>query len=143
MPCSNASVRTGNAGKVEVDGVAIARITNWELTWVVGETAWGDSDSQGYTNRVAGRKDATGKFTGKFDNDDKVYDLFDIGDTVELVLWENTTSYWAFPCALISSFSISYNLDTKEAVEWNADFGADNIFYRPGQSGAPAHSYPS
>lgn len=142
MACST-SVRTGNLGKVEVDGVAIARITNWEVNPTVEESAFGDSDSAGYTNRVAGRKDATGSMTGKFDNDDPVYDLFDVGDTVALVLWENTTSYWAFPCALITAFTITYNLDTKEAVEWNSDFAADGIFYRPGQSGAPSETYPS
>ena len=142
MPCSSDSVRRGSLGKVEVDGQAIARITLWELTRVVEETAWGDSDSAGFTNRVKGREDATGSVTGKFDNDDPVYDLFDVGDTVELVLWETTTAYWDFPCALIQSFNISYNQDTKEAVEWNASWGADGIFYRPGAAGAPAQVYP-
>lgn len=143
MPCSADSVRRGNLGKVKVDDVSVARITQWELTRTVEESAWGDSDSQGFTNRVKGREDATGSMVGKFDNDDPVYDLFDVGDTVELVLFETLTSYWAFPCALISSFNIAYNQDTKEAVEWNADWGADGIFYRPGAAGAPAETYPS
>ena len=144
MPCSADSVRTGNAGKVVVDDVAAARITNWSVDSVVEMTAWGDSDSAGYTNRVPGRKDATGSFTGKFDNDDKVYDLFVAGDVVELVLFETTTpTYWYFGCAVIDRFSIAYNLDTKEAVEWSANFGADGIFYRPGQQGIPIQAYPS
>ena len=143
MPCSSESVRTGNLGKVEADDVAIARVTLWDLASRVEETAWGDSDSAGYTNRVKGRKDGTGSVTGKFDDDDPVYDLFDSGDTVTLVLWENVTSYWVFPCVLIQDFNISYNLDTKEAVEWSSNWGADGIFYKPGAAGAPAETYPS
>ena len=143
MPCSSESVRTGNQGKAEIDDTPVARITVWELTVTVEETAWGDSDSAGFTNRVAGRKDCTGKVTGKFDNDDPAYDLFDVGDSVELVLWETENSYWHFPCVLMQSYAVSYNMDTKEAVEWNADFGADGIFYRPGAAGAPSEVYPS
>ncbi len=143
MPCSSDSVRRGNLGKVKVDNVSVARIKQWELTSSVEESAWGDSDSAGYTHRVQGRKDGTGSMVGVFDNDDPVYDLFDVGDTVELVLFETTTSYWDFPCALIQNFNIVYNQDTKEAVEWNSDFGADGIFYRPGQAGAPAQTYPA
>ncbi len=143
MPCSSDSVRRGNLGKAEVEGTSVARITEWELTRTVGETEWGDSDSAGFTNRVAGREDCTGSLTGKFDNDEPVYSIFDVGDTVELVLWENTTSYWDFPCALIRSFNISYNMDTKEAIGWKADWGADGQFYRPGAAGAPAQVYPA
>ncbi len=145
MACSNESVLTGNAGKVEVDDVAVARITGWEVNPTVEESAWGDSDSAGYTNRVAGRKDCTGSFTGKFDNSDEVYDLFMPGDVAEVVLWQSETpaNYWHFPCALIQNYTMSVNTDTKEAVEWSADFGADGIFYRPGQSGAPAETYPA
>src|SRR5688500_1049885 len=145
MPCSADSVLTGNAGKVEVDDTLVARCTEWEVNPTVEESAWGDSDSAGYTNRVAGRKDCTGSFGGRFDNDDEVYDLFMPGDTVELTLWQSQTpaNYWQFPCALITNYTMAVNMDTKEAVAWSADFGADGIFYRPGQSGAPSESYPS
>ena len=145
MPCSSDSVLTGGAGKVEVDDTLIARVKMWEVNPTVEESAWGDSDSAGYTNRVAGRKDCTGSLTGTFDNDDEVYDLFVAGDIVELTLWQSQTpaNYWQFPCALIQNFSMSVNMDTKEAVEWSADFGADGIFYRPGQSGIPAETYPA
>jgi len=143
MTCSTASVARGNAGKAEVDGTLIARLTLWEVNPTTEETAWGDSDSAGYTNRVPGRLDCTGNMTGKFDFGDPVYDLFMPGDVVELVLWERSGKYWDFPCALIRNFRVSYNMDSKEAVEWNADFAADGIFYRPGQAGAPAQSYPT
>ena len=145
MPCSSDTVLTGNAGKVEVDDTELSRITQWEITTTTEESAFGDSDSAGYTNRVPGRKDATGSFGGKFDNDQEPYDLFVAGDVVEVVLWQSATpaNYWHFPCALIQNFNLSVNMDTKEAVDWSADFGADGIYYRPGQSGAPAESYPS
>lgn len=143
MACSADSVRRGNLGKVKVDGTSVARLKAWDINHVVDETAWGDSDSAGFTNRVPGREDATGSMTGVFDNNNPVYSLFAVGDVVTLALFENVTSYWYFPCALIKSYSVSYNMDTKEAVEWKSDWGADGIFYRPGAAGAPAVAYPA
>ena len=81
MACSSASARTGELGKAVVDSTLIARITQWTFNPTAAESAWGDSDSGGYTNRVSGRKDGTGNLTGKFDTTNKVYDLFMPGDS--------------------------------------------------------------
>ena len=126
-----------------MDGALVARIKIWNLTTTSAPQKWGDSDSAGYGNAIPGRLDANGSLTGVFDVDDPVYDLFVSGDVVELVLWERTAKYWDFPCAVMDNFSVSYNMDTKEAVEWTADFQNDGIFYAPGQSGAPAQTYPT
>ena len=142
MACSSASARTGELGKAVVDSTLIARITQWTFNPTAAESAWGDSDSGGYTNRVSGRKDGTGNLTGKFDTTNKVYDLFMPGDSVKLVLWESATDYWVMECCLITSFSVTYNNDTKEVVEWTADFGADGKYYYPGEAGAPVESLP-
>jgi len=143
MTCSSSTARTGAAGKAVVDDTLVARLTQWDFNPTAAESAWGDSDSAGYTNRVAGRKDGTGSITGKFDTTSKIYDLFTPGDTVELVLWESLTDYWVIPCALITNFTVTYNQDTKEVVEWSADFGADGKYYYPGESGAPVHTLPA
>jgi hypothetical protein len=140
---SGVSARTGRNGKVVVDDELVARITQWSLNSAAGESAWGDSDSAGYTNRKAARLDGTGSFGGKFDSSDAAYDLFIAGDIVELVLWEETPDYWAFPSALIVNFQVTYDMDTKEVVGWTSYFGADGIFYYPGQSGAPSHTLPA
>ena len=133
---------TGVLGKAIVDDVAMPRITQWALTTTVGETAWGDSDSGAFTNRKAARKDATGTITAKFDTGTKVYSLFQAGDIVKLVLWENLTDYWAFPSALIQSYTETVDVDTQEVVEWSATFGADGTYFRPGEAGAPVESLP-
>lgn len=143
MACSSASARTGELGKVVVDDALVARITQWSFNPTAAESAWGDSDSGGYTNRVGARKDGTGSMTGKFDEDSKVYDLFMPGDTVKIVLWETATDYWVLECALITSFTVTYDQDTKEVVEWSADFGADGKYYYPGEVGAPAETLPA
>ena len=126
-----------------MDGTLIARLTVWNLNASTSESAWGDSDSGGYTNRKKARRDGTGSIGGKFDEDDQVYDVFREGDIVTLVLWETATDYWVFPSALIQNFQLEYNPDTKEVVGWTSDFGADGIFYAPGQAGAPTHTLPS
>lgn len=142
MACSE-SARSGELGKAVVDGTLVARLTQWTVNPTASETTWGDSDSAGYTNRKKARLDCTGTIEGKFDDDNPVYDLFDVGDSPKLVLWENATDYWVFPCCLIQKFSINYNQDTKEVVGWTADFGSDGIFYRPGQAGAPSETLPA
>lgn len=143
MACSNDSVRRGNLGKVKVDGTSISRVKQFSINHVVDETAWGDSDSQGFTNRVPGREDATGDMAGVIDNNSPATALFAVGDVVSLILFENTTVYWTFPCALIKSYNVVCNMDTKEAMEWKADWAADGPFYRPGAAGAPVQTYPA
>lgn len=143
MTCSSETVARGNLGKVKVDNVSVARVTQFELTEQVDETAWGDSDSAGATNRVAGRGEVVGSMQGKFDNDSPVINLFAAGDTVALVLFENTTRYWNLPCALIRSYNVVIDTDTKKPVEWKADWASDGPYYRPGAVGAPAQTYPT
>lgn len=89
--CPSASALAGSDGNVLVGTVRVARITQWNVSYTAQTTVWGDSDSAGYTSRKGTRKDATGTIEGKFDTDNPVYDLFDPGDGVILVLWENTT----------------------------------------------------
>jgi hypothetical protein len=140
---SGVSAVSGEIGKAVIDGNLLARLTLWTINRQTSESAWGDSDSAGYTNRKAARRDATGSLAGKLDSDDYQYNIFDDGDIVTLVLWENTSRYWVFPSALIQNFQLEFNPDTKEVVGWTSDFGADGIYYKPGQSGAPSHSLPN
>lgn len=143
MTTNSSGARGGADGKVVVEDTLILRAKTWQLNNVTSESAWGDSDSQGYTNRKEARKDATGSFTGVFDTNRKPYAVFSPGDIVKLVLWENATDYYAFPCALIQGYDVTYDMDTKEVVEYTASWGADGIFYYPGQSGAPSETLPA
>ena len=135
--------RTGTNAKAVIDGVLVLRVTQWSITVSAGETAWGDSDSAGFTNRVLARRDATASLTGKFDTNKKFYTLFEDGEQVKLVLWEDAADYWSFPCALVQGFNVTYNQDTKEVVEWSADFGSDGPFYRPGHESASGETIPA
>lgn len=142
---SSENTLTGRNGKFVIDDSLVARVTMWSVNpTLASSNEWGDSDSGGYTNRSAGRKDATFEAEGKYDTTDEVYDLFAPGDIAEAVLWMNaSTLYWAFPRALNDDFSLSVDIDSEEVIGWTSSFGADGIFYRPGQGGAPSHSLPS
>lgn len=142
---SSANALTGHLGKAVVGSILITKLTMWRISDTVGESAWGDSESAGYTNRAAARRDATGAIGGKFDTTKKPYNVFRAGDIVTLVLWQTTTAgdYWAFPRVLIQSFDLEINPDTKEVVGWTSNWGSDGIFYSPGMAGAPSHSLPS
>lgn len=139
------SAITGKDGQAIVNNVRVPRLTQWNINVTSGESAWGDSDSKGFTARKSGRHDATGSMTGKLDSTTNVSKSaiqgsgnYLQGFSAEVILWETktTSEYWYFPCALITNFSLTVNQDTKEVVEWNMDYGADGIFYRPGQNSA-------
>ena len=143
MACTTTAI-TGRNGKAVADDTQVARTTEWNITLTSGETAWRDSDSAGYTNRLSTFLDATGSVAGKYDSSNEIWDIFFIGDKPKLVLWQTTTAgdYFAFPCVLITSFAYVVNQDTQEVVGWTANWGADGIFYFPGQAGAPTETLP-
>lgn len=136
---------TGRNGKFVVGSSLVARITQWAVNpKLVGGSEWGDSDSAGYTNRAAGRKDCTFTAEGKYDTTDEVFDLFQPEDVAIATLWmDNSSLYWDFPRALCNDFSLMVNVDTQEVIGWTSAWGSDGIFYRPGQSGAPTRTLPS
>jgi hypothetical protein len=142
---SSENTLTGRNGKFQVEDDLVARVTQWSVNpKLANKSEWGDSDSGGYTNRAAGRKDATFSAEGKYDTSDEVFDLFQPEDVAIAVLWmNNSTLYWDFPRALCDDFSMAINIDTEEVIGWTSGWGADGIFYRPGQSGATARTLPA
>jgi hypothetical protein len=142
---SSENTLSGKNGKFVVGTSQVARTTQWAVSEKLASTSeWGDSDSEGYTNRLGGRKDATFTAEGKFDTSDEVYDLFSIDDIAIAVLWLNNSSlYWDFPRAICSDFGLTVNIDTGEVVGWTSSWGADGKFYHPGQSGATSRTLPS
>jgi len=144
---SSENTRTGRLGAIGVGGVAVARTTQWSVNQALANTSeWGDSDSCGYTNRAAGRRDCTFSCEGKFDtvSAGNAFDLFEPEDVVEAVLYTLKTSvsgdYWYFPRALNTSFSLVVNIDTEEVIGWTAEFGADGVFYTPSNASGSAPS---
>ena len=122
----------------------MARITQWQVTKTLAtKSEWGDSDSAGFTNRAAGRKDATFTSEGKYDTASDVFDLFQPEDIAIAVLWMNATLYWDFPRAMCDNFQLTVNVDSMEVIGWTAAFGADGIFYRPGEAGATPRVLPA
>jgi len=144
---SSLNTYTGRAGRFVVGTTLVARTTQWAVNpKLATNNEWGDSDSAGYTNRSAGRKDATFTAEGKFDTSSEIWDLFQPEDVAIAVLFLNATGtllYWDFPRALCSEFNLTVNIDTEEIIGWTSSFGADGIFYYPGQSGANTRTIPS
>lgn len=136
---------TGRNGKFVVESTLVARLTQWQVSpKLASSSEWGDSDTAGYTARMAGRKDSTFNAEGKYDTVAEQYDIFFIGDKAQAELWMDATSlFWGFPCALCSDFSMTINVDSEEVVGWSSSWGADGIFYYPGQAGAPARTLPA
>lgn len=134
----------GRNGKFIVAGVNVARTTKWDVNAsLASKSEWGDSESAGYTNRAVGRLDATFDAEGKYDSASEQFDIFMPGDYAAAALWmDASTLYWAFPRALCMDFKLSVNIDSEEVIGWQSSWGADGIFYRPGQSGAPAYTLP-
>jgi len=142
---SSENTLTGRNGKFVVATTLVARTTQWSVSnKLASSSSWGDSDSAGYTNRAAGRRDATFSAEGKFDTTSEVFDLFVPGDITAAVLWMDATAlYWDFPRAMCEDFNLSVNIDTEEVEGWTSSWGADGIFYYPGQSGATVRTLPA
>lgn len=154
MSTTNGSTaRTGHGGRVLVKDIGstyylVARVTQWSVNPTATEAAWADSDSRGFTNRRAGRRDCTGTLTGKLDKTYPAYKniLFatddaspDNNDTVALALYEDGNeatpdTYWFFPRAVITSYTMTFDMDTRDPVEWSANFGSDGVFFKPGDA---------
>ncbi len=141
---SSENTITGRNGKFTVDGSLVARTTQWQMTkTLASKTEWGDSDSEGFTNRAAGRKDSTFSAEGKYDTTDEVFDLFQEGDIVQATLFLNATApllYYDYPRALCDNFQLTVNIDTAEVIGWTSAWGADGIYYYPGEADAPVRA---
>lgn len=140
---NGSTARTGHLGKAVVGGTLVYRLTQWSFTPSTSDSAWGDSDSGGFTVRAAARKDGSGSISGKFDENRKPYSLFMPGDIVKLVLWESATDYWVLTRVLINNLALGFSPDSKEVVDWSADFSCDGAYYYPGQSGASVETLPT
>ena len=140
---SSSTALTGVDGDFLIGSTHVARTTLWSVNPKLASTSeWGDSDSEGYTNRAAGRKDCTFNAEGKYSTDTEQFDIFQPGDILVAVLWMNhLTLYWDFPRALNSDFNLSVNIDSCEVVGWNSAWGADGKFFRPGQAGITSRTY--
>lgn len=133
---------TARNGKFVVGTTTVARVTQWEVNPTLATSSeWGDSDGSGFTNRAAGRKDATFTTEGKYDTSSEVFDLFQPEDISIAVLWLDATSlYWDFPRALNDDFNLTVDIDTEEVLGWTSGWGADGVFYYPGEAGATSRS---
>lgn len=142
---SSLNTLTGRNGKHVVGTTKVARITKWAVNpKLAGGSEWGDSDSAGFTNRAAGRKDCTFTSEGKYDTGAEVFDIFQPEDITICVLWLNATSlYWDFPRSLCNDFSMAIDVETEEVIGWTSGWGADGIFYYPGEGGATPRTLPA
>lgn len=127
---------TGRNGKFAVATVNVARATQWAVNPTLATSnEWGDSDSNGFTNRSPGRKDATFTTEGKLDTATEIYDIFQPEDIVAALLkLDAATLQWNFPRAMCNDFNLTVNIDTEEVIGWTGAFGADGEFFKPGTS---------
>jgi len=141
---SSLNTLTGRNGKFVVAATLVARATQWDVSRTLATSSeWGDSDSAGFTNRAAGRKDGTFNAEGKYDSTSEIFDLFQPEDVLISTLWlDNVSLYWDFPRALNNEFSLAVNIDTEEVIGWTSAWGADGVFHYPGEAGAAARILP-
>lgn len=148
MAATGNTARCGTDGQAHINGVYVPRVKQWSVTCSTSESTWGDSDSVGFTNRKAARRDCTGSITGvqeggTYDKNKDIMGILAGGLTaltnptrvVAITLWEESGAApnrrWWFPSAMVQNFNITYDMDTKEVVEWSLDFASDGVFYRP------------
>lgn len=142
---SSENTKTGRGGRAVVGTTLVARAKNWSVNPTLASSSeWGDSDSDGWTNRAPGRRDATADMEGVYDTTSEIFDLFQPGDIAILTLWMDTSSlYWDFARAMNLDFSMTVDIDAEEVIGWTADWGGDGKVYYPGEAGAASRTLPS
>ena len=129
---SSETTLTGRTGQFSVDNEMVARTTQWNVNpKLATKSEWGDSDSGGYTNRAAGRKDCTFSAEGKYDTGDEQFNLFEEGDILAAKLIMATGKFWSFPRALCEDFKLMVNIDSEEVIGWTSEWGADGVYTKP------------
>ena len=130
MGADSQTAVTGRGGTVSYGGSTIARITQWTVNETMDSSSeWGDSDSNGYTVRAAGRRGATVDTEGKYDTGAAdASDLFSPGDIATVVCGSDGAIDYTFTRALCSDFSMTVNIDTEEVIGWTASFGNDGVY---------------
>jgi hypothetical protein len=110
---------------------------------LASSSEWGDSDSAGFTNRAAGRKDCTFTAEGKYDSTTEQFDVFQPEDILQCTLWLDGSSanignqlHYDFPRALCNDFNLTVDIDTEEVIGWTSGWGSDGPFFRPGEVAA-------
>jgi len=143
---SSENTKTGRNGKFMIGADLVARATQWQVTKTLAtKSEWGDSDSAGFTNRAPGRKDSTFSAEGKYDTTSEVFDIFQPEDIVDSTLFLNAVApllYYNYPRAMCDDFQLVVNIDTAEVIGWTSGWGADGIFYYPGEALAPVKTLP-
>ena len=74
--------------------------------------------------------------------DDEIFDLFQPEDIVIAVLWLDAALYWDFPRAMCDDFNLTVDVDTQEVIGWTSSWGADGVYYYPGEAGATVRVLP-
>ena len=140
---TSATALTGRTGRFMVGDQLIARTTGWEVNpKQASSSEWGDSDGAGWTNRAAGRQDATFTAEGKYDTEDEQFDIFQPGDIAIATLFLDAATYYDFPRALNDDFGLTVDIDTEEVIGWTSSWGTDGPMTYPGQAGAAARALP-
>jgi hypothetical protein len=132
---SSVNTLTGRNGKFTIGAVDVARCTQWAVNPTLASSSeWGDSDSSGFTNRAAGRKDCTFTAEGKYDSTAEQFDVFQPEDILLVTLNLTDALFWTFPRALCNDFNLTVDIDTEEVIGWTSGWGSDGPFYYPGES---------
>lgn len=132
---SSSTALAGWEGYFKVGGFKVARCSKWSVSAKALTSEWGDSDGEGFTNRLMGRWDCLFKSEGKFDTVSEFYNYFDAGDIVAADLYITDDYRWHFPRALNLQYDLVCDVDRGEVVGWTSDWGSDGQFYNPGESG--------
>ena len=133
MPSQN--TLSGYRGHFTVGGIRVARCTRWDVNGKLAHVAeWGDSDSNGYTNRLAGRWDSLFGADGKFDTLSEFYNIFDVGDFLAVKLYLNDELFWNFSRGVCLDYKLVVDIDREDVIGWTSSWGSDGEFYYPGES---------
>jgi hypothetical protein len=90
----------GDCGFVRIDPSDLSDIGRWEFTMENTVPEFCHSGSDGFNVTLKGKSRGDVSFEQILDADDEVYERFNVGDLVTLLLYENDTRFWTVPARI-------------------------------------------
>ena len=125
------AVLSGKDGTVNWNGSLLSQITQWQCTETCHISAWASNSTGGYKHRVAGVKDWSGTFSGKYDGGiaAAVGQGSATGTPVSLVLGIADGESLSGD-AIIESLELLVDIDNGDVVGYQARFSGNGALSR-------------
>jgi len=121
---------SGKDGDIKIGATAISEIKAWTFNPKSTNPRYASGATGGYKRTVAGVKEGSGTMTGVYSNASPHIAVIDVGTSVTLKLYLDTTHFFSVP-SVIDDYKMNVDIDSGEIVGWEGAFSTDGAWTNP------------